>query len=48
MIAALAMALSSVSVIVNSLRLGATPPAEAAGLRPPPLPAPPRSGASCH
>jgi Cu+-exporting ATPase len=49
MIAALAMALSSVSVIVNSLRLGATPAGEAPGPRPqPPLPAPTRSGASCH
>ena len=49
MIAALAMALSSVSVIVNSLRLGATPAGEAAGPRP--LPPPPKqshSGASCH
>ena len=49
MIAALAMALSSVSVIVNSLRLGATPPSEASGPRPlPPLPKQARSGASCH
>jgi Cu+-exporting ATPase len=49
MIAALAMALSSVSVIVNSLRLSATPPGEAPKPRPqPPLPAPTRSGASCH
>lgn len=43
MIAALAMALSSVSVIVNSLRLGATPAGEATGSRPRlPLPAPSR------
>ncbi len=49
MIAALAMALSSVSVIVNSLRLGVSPVGEIPGSRqPPPLPAPPRSGASCH
>ncbi len=34
MIAALAMALSSVSVIVNSLRLGATQPSEAPGPQP--------------
>ena len=48
MIAALAMALSSVSVIVNSLRLGATPNDGAHGSGQPPLPAPTRSGASCH
>ena len=49
MIAALAMALSSVSVIVNSLRLGATPPSEASGSRPlPPLPKQTRSSAGCH
>ncbi len=49
MIAALAMALSSVSVIVNSLRLGATPSGEATGPRPlPPLPKQTRSGAGCH
>ena len=49
MIAALAMALSSVSVIVNSLRLGATPPDEAASPRPlPPPPKQSRSGGSCH
>ena len=40
MIAALAMALSSVSVIVNSLRLGATPPSEAPGPHPKPTLAP--------
>ncbi len=49
MIAALAMALSSVSVIVNSLRLGATPPSEASGSRAlPPLPKQTRSSAGCH
>jgi Cu+-exporting ATPase len=44
MIAALAMALSSVSVIANSLRLGVTPAGEAPG----PRPAPTRSSAGCH
>jgi Cu+-exporting ATPase len=49
MIAALAMALSSVSVIVNSLRLGATPSSDATDPRPlPPPPKHSRSGASCH
>jgi Cu+-exporting ATPase len=49
MIAALAMALSSVSVIANSLRLGAAPSSEAAGPRPArPDPKQAASGASCH
>lgn len=48
MIAALAMALSSVSVILNSLRLGAVPGDETTGQRPTPLPKPTRSGTGCH
>ncbi len=49
MIAALAMALSSVSVIVNSLRLGAAQPDEAASPRPLlPPPKKSRSGSGCH
>lgn len=48
MLAAAAMALSSVSVIVNSLRLGAAPAAKPAGQH---LPSPPKASASksgCH